>query len=781
MEGASLRRFLLVINLLGGAVMLSALRHPSALAHAPSLIRMVAAAAAFVIGELALLHIRIGDENHSFTWSEAAMILGLVLVPSPWARIIGPASVALVHIWCRRSAVKVAFNAFSFATALYLARVVYDFVGGADPRIYQLRTWAALALASFVFFLWNGGTVAAAVAFSQGLRFRDVYRKGLALSSFVWLGNTSFGVVVVTAGAHDRRLLAVVPVFLIFLYVADRGYLRAMEERDQWRLLQEASAGLVCVDGEALLGRLIEGTRDLLRADFVELVVMEGRGEAIRYRSAERGARERVEGEIEMLIPDAAAKVTGGPAPECFARPTSTGGTGAPVGGRADRLEHLGLSTALAAPLVDGRGIVGLLTVGFERPHRVSDRHQHVLSTFASQVTIALGNARLFAAASEERAKLDQIVSNTSDGIFLVDGHGTVLSWNTAMARITGQPASSAEGRPLFEGISARTADGSEATVGWLTRMLGSTTPGSTLVSVKPAGSEIRWLNLSIAPARSGNDSGALVVVARDVTSLREADEAKQEFVATVSHELRTPLTPLKGFLLTLLRDDFNPSPEQLDEILHRMLQQSERLEVLIEDLLSMSRLERGEFRIEPTIVELEPLIDSVIAERGRTVTRTGEHHVAAMADAGRVVQVLANLLSNAEKYSPEDGDIGVSVAVLAGPDGSDGVVELRVSDQGPGIPEDQREAVFERFRRLGHHLTREQGGTGLGLYIARRLVESMGGCIWVEGDLGAGSTFVFTLPIAAEVIDGEAPLEVPTPLHPGAPADAVLHLAHVS
>ncbi|MDQ1404035.1 MAG: hypothetical protein QOG03_2351, partial [Actinomycetota bacterium] len=401
--------------------------------------------------------------------------------------------------------------------------------------------------------------------------------------------------------------------------------------------------------------------------------------------------------------------------------------------------------------------------------HKLTARHRHVLSTFASQATTALGNARLFAEASAERAKLEQIVDNTSDGIFLVNSEGTVASWNAAMARITGLLADEALGRPPFDGVSARAEDGTPATIEWLRRMRvsvpGSGSPessGSALVGVTPSGSETRWLNLSIAPARRGSDENALVVVARDVTSLREAEEAKQEFVATVSHELRTPLTPLKGFLLTLLRDDFEPDAEQLDEILHRMLQQADRLEVLIEDLLSMSRLERGEFRIEPTVVDIDSVLDSVIAERTRPAARVGLARVAAMADEGRLVQVMANLLSNAEKYSPLDGRIEVSVQTLAGigEHADDGVVEIAVSDQGPGIPEDQREAVFDRFRRLGNHLTREQGGTGLGLYIARRLVESMGGRIWVEGQLGAGSTFVFTLPLApAEArVKGDGP-----------------------
>jgi PAS domain S-box-containing protein len=708
--GQPLRRFLLAINLMGVVSVASGVANTHALAHPPSLLRLLAAGTAFVVGELALLHIRIGDENHSFTWSEAAMIIGMVLLPSPWARIVGPLGVAAVHLYFRRPAVKVLFNAMSFATALVLARIAFNAVGGADPGLQQMRTWLALTLASLVFFVWNGGTVATAVALSQGLRLRDVYRRGLGLSAFVWLGNTTFGVVVVTAAAHDRRLLAVVPVFLVFLYVADRGYLRATEERDQWRLLQQASSGLVSVDGDALLTQVLDGTRELLRSDVTELELCV-EGSVALYRSAADGQRDRL--------------------------PAST----AP----------LELATQMEAALVDQRGVIGYLRAGFRSSHKVSDRDHHVLSAFASQVATALGNARLFSEVSAERAKLEQIVENTSDGIFLVDGSGIVVSWNAAMARITGRPASDAVGATVFDGISALTDTGSRATVEWLREVWAASSPGSAMVQVTPHGSEVRWLNLSVAAAHGNDDDDSLVVVARDVTSLREADEAKQEFVATVSHELRTPLTPLKGFLLTLLRDDFNPGPEQRDEILRRMLQQADRLEVLIEDLLNMSRLERGEFRIEPSVVELDSVIDAVIADRQRPVGRSGLYQLSALADEGRLVQVLTNLVSNAEKYSPADGSIDISVHCLtnAKDPAAPGVIEIAVSDQGCGIPEDQREAVFDRFRRLGNHLTREQGGTGLGLYIARRLVESMGGRIWVEGQLGEGSTFVFTLPMA--------------------------------
>ena len=226
--------------------------------------------------------------------------------------------------------------------------------------------------------------------------------------------------------------------------------------------------------------------------------------------------------------------------------------------------------------------------------------------------------------------------------------------------------------------------------------------------------------------------------------------------MATVSHELRTPLTSLKGFLLTLLRPDFDPPDELVREYHGRMLNQARRLQRLIEDLLSVSHLESGEFGIEATAVNVDEVVEKVLQDLSLSdLGRPVEHRRAgltamAVADAVRLEQIVANLVSNAHKYSPPGEPITITVERV-----SDRVL-VKVTDAGPGIPEDQQEAVFERFRRLGHHLTRAQGGTGLGLYIARRLVEAMGGRIWVESRLGAGSTFQFHIPAAPLVAGRE-------------------------
>ena len=232
---------------------------------------------------------------------------------------------------------------------------------------------------------------------------------------------------------------------------------------------------------------------------------------------------------------------------------------------------------------------------------------------------------------------------------------------------------------------------------------------------------------------------------------LREFDRLKDEFIAIVSHELRTPLTSVYGAALTLEK-------HQLDEQRQRALleiisTESARLSRLLDDVLWVSRLDSGRARPYITCVEPLPLTADVL-----DATRTHLPHglslelqhdpetPAVAADPDKLRQVLVNLVENAVKYS-QKGAIEVRLAR-----GSDGTVRFSVRDEGSGIPANQRERVFEKFYRLDPNMTQGVGGTGLGLYICRQLVESMDGEIWVDSDPGRGSTFQFELPVATHV-----------------------------
>jgi signal transduction histidine kinase len=257
-----------------------------------------------------------------------------------------------------------------------------------------------------------------------------------------------------------------------------------------------------------------------------------------------------------------------------------------------------------------------------------------------------------------------------------------------------------------------------------------------------------RWIRYAHAPIIAADgDMDADVVVVRDVTRERQTDELKADFVASVSHELRTPLTPIKGFLMTLLREDRDFAQDRRREYYKLMLMQSQRLERLIEDLLEVTRLEAGAGLVDATAIDAVDLVRQVVdrftsEDPDRTVHVVApDHAVYCRGDWMRIDQVLGNLLSNALRYAPPHEPVEVRLV----PQGREVVFEVR--DWGPGIPIDEQSRIFERFHRVGHYMTREPGGAGLGLYLAKRLVEAMGGRIWVSSRLGHGSVFSFALP----------------------------------
>lgn len=239
----------------------------------------------------------------------------------------------------------------------------------------------------------------------------------------------------------------------------------------------------------------------------------------------------------------------------------------------------------------------------------------------------------------------------------------------------------------------------------------------------------------------------------QSLVHLTEMNQLKDDFVAAVSHELRTPLTSIQGYVKTLLRPGAEILPEeQRRSFLEAVDRQGDRLRRLIEDLLVVSRLEAHEMTPSVATVEVEQVVGQVLNElREKAAGREVLVEIASplprlQTDEGKVLQIVSNLIDNAFKYSPP----GAAVRVAADRDG-EGIV-IAVSDAGPGIPEELTEKVFDRFYQLDQTSTREVGGTGLGLYICRRLAEALGGRVWIERTGPAGSTFSLWVPLQAPV-----------------------------
>ncbi|MFC6645251.1 sensor histidine kinase [Granulicella cerasi] len=247
---------------------------------------------------------------------------------------------------------------------------------------------------------------------------------------------------------------------------------------------------------------------------------------------------------------------------------------------------------------------------------------------------------------------------------------------------------------------------------------------------------------------------GGAVIVMRDATPIERAERTQREFIANVSHELRTPLTSISGYVETLIDHEESLSP-MARSFLDIILKNASRMTRLTEDLLALARVENREDAANPVPLAADRIVQDAIASvRGLVVDSgaklsTGElSKQMVMASSDQIVQVLSNLIENATRYGRTRNGDPAAVEVSATQDGD--MVRFAVRDHGIGIGSEHLQRIFERFYRVDKARSRETGGTGLGLAIAKHIIEEHNGKIWVESDLGAGSTFIFTLPLAA-------------------------------
>ncbi|NGZ11412.1 MAG: sensor histidine kinase [Nitrospira sp. LK70] len=352
---------------------------------------------------------------------------------------------------------------------------------------------------------------------------------------------------------------------------------------------------------------------------------------------------------------------------------------------------------------------------------------------------------------SEDRSQLLAVLTSMVEGVMVLDSRGHVLQINPALERMFCISRVEARGRPCAELFRH------QQLTDLVTSILRSRTHHQDEIVLPLSG---RCLQIEASPAGGERENEAsAVLVFHDMTELRRLEKIRKDFVANVSHELRTPLTSIKGYVEALL-DGAKDDPSASTTFLEIILKQSDRLNLIIEDLLELSKIESGDVSLKEDPLQLRSVIDRTLAmikpiadkNRHRLVTVIDPSLPPVAGDEGRLVQVLTNLLDNAVKYTPAGGTITIG-AKLAYSVGSAeqpaGAIELSVADTGIGIPEEDRPRVFERFYRVDKARSRELGGTGLGLAIVKHIVEGHGGQVWVEGNHPQGSRFVVRLPLS--------------------------------
>ncbi|HEV7215379.1 MAG TPA: PAS domain S-box protein [Chloroflexota bacterium] len=403
--------------------------------------------------------------------------------------------------------------------------------------------------------------------------------------------------------------------------------------------------------------------------------------------------------------------------------------------------------------IVWARMTVSLVRDGDGRPRFAIGMGEDITERMQAAEAFAQQYMATETARSETRAILDATV----EAVLLVSPDGVVRTVNRRCEQILGLTQENLANRTFHElqpELEQRFID--PAAVALLTATITDTEERFTrdLYQRWPVA---RTLELFSTPVRSVDSLllGRLYAF-RDVTREREVDRMKSEFVSLVSHEMRTPLTSIKGYAYLLLSGDTGELASEQRTFAQVIIDNADRLSAMIDAFLDLSRIESGRMELVRAPVDLAALIASVItsirpqveAKRQRLVTEIAGDLPPLSGDAGRLAQIMTNLVSNAQKYTPPGG----TITVAARQEGES--LHLSVADTGIGISPEERAQLFTRFYRASNRETQAVGGTGLGLAITKSLVELHGGSISVRSEPGAGATFTVVLPAVSDTVE---------------------------
>ena len=400
-------------------------------------------------------------------------------------------------------------------------------------------------------------------------------------------------------------------------------------------------------------------------------------------------------------------------------------------------VEQLGVRSSICVPLnARGRTLGALTLIAAESHPPYTSADLELAIELARRAGTAVDNSRLFQEA-EKGANAARALAYVADGVVLIDGSGVVRHWNPAAATITGVPEEEALGRRVHSVLPA-----------WESLVSHVPLVGPDEALARPVTVPIVLQGRELWVSASGVDFGEGTVYAlRDVTDEHALEKTRSDFVATASHELRTPLAAVYGAVRTLRREDIELREEDRLAFLEIIEDESVRLTQLVDQILLAGQLDANAVQIDLEPCDPVQIASGVLESASLHLPdgislRVESNGVGAiLCDANKLRQVLVNLVDNAVKYSPKGGEVEIRV------DSEDGECQIEVADQGLGIPSSERERIFDKFYRLDPQQSGGVGGSGLGLYICRELVERMNGHLDVDSEPGKGSRFTVALP----------------------------------
>lgn len=429
------------------------------------------------------------------------------------------------------------------------------------------------------------------------------------------------------------------------------------------------------------------------------------------------------------------------------------------------------LRSALAAPLIVAEEVLGTVLLLGKAEDKFNDDDLQLVTAAANQIAPAIHNAQLYHLIQEQAERLglalrsQQVESSQSqavlhamtDGVIVTDPQHNILVFNPAAEQILDMSRTELLGESVFSIFERFGTIGQEfidQMRSWESQ--GPSTRSRRLPPQRIETERQRVLAIQPAPVVLGADYLGTITILRDITREVEVDRMKSEFVATVSHELRSPITPIKGFVDLLRMDNSGELSDRQVHYLEIIHENIERLEMLVDELLDISRIEAGKVVLSFQPLSVEQLLgemEGYVGHRAQTENKQIsietylEGELADIwGDPERVRQILTNLVDNSFDYTPEGGKISIAAQQVGDQ------IEIAVHDNGMGIAVGEQERIFERFYRGEQALIMGVAGAGLGLSIAMNMVEMHGGRIWVNspGIPGKGSTFTVSLPLAA-------------------------------
>jgi PAS domain S-box-containing protein len=692
--------------------------------------------------------------RQSLNPSEAILLPMVVILPLQQV-VLGVVAamvvIRLVH-W-REGALRFVFNVAQYGLAAAAAAGVWDLLGGTTSLPSPFDALAAM-LAVLVFAAISHVLVAGALSLVGGTNIMALLRDVTGTATLYHVGNALIGLLLAAAYATATWTISLFPLMLLLLALGSRALLRQSAERQRAEHLLSAARALAAgVHIESAITGFLAAVVEVMSA--VEAVALVHVREHLGSHRVRRGGQR-----------ETAEQVSDPRLLRAFDAVSAMGSVVATPEVRGEPREFLKLFDAhnlVAVSLQESGRVVGaLIAVDRVGAEDFGPGDARLLEALGEELIVSLTSFRLFDQVMMEREKFQQIFRSSAEGIALVDASGVVQAWNPALEQMTGLKESQVLGSVWSDRISLIDEFNRYIPDAELSLIL----PDEKLQLVTERGLS-RWV--SVFPGPVGPGMGGSVVLVRDLTSEYELERSKTDFLATVSHELRTPLTGIKGSLDVLGKYGPQLGPRRLKKLIEMTTWGANRLERLVMNLLLVSDISAGDMPIRSEPVELRTLvrerIDGALAGHSLTDLIVPDYEVTVEADQHWLAQAVDNVLDNARKFGGERGRITVTVEAV------DGAARISVSDEGRGVPETDRDRIFERFVRLGDVSTRQmQEGAGVGLYIARRSMEAMGGTVFYD-DSSGDPTFLLHLPLLSGQPSGEwdlASLRRDTPGKPG-------------